>query len=223
MLPAASSVSARSDTPAVFVSSTLDIIADGLSSQGWVCVDTPFTADADPVPALRAELANHQHQATLFQAGVGRGQERVTDKTVRRDRIRWLDGMSEAQALFFQAMGELQSHLNRALFLGLRGYEAHYALYQPGDFYQRHVDSFRGRASRIVSLVLYLNDAWQPQDGGALRLFDATDGDRILGTLLPQGSRLVCFLSEDIPHEVLPAERTRYSIACWFRRDIPAV
>jgi SM-20-related protein len=33
----------------------------------------------------------------------------------------------------------------------------------------------------------------------------------------PQGGTLAVFLSEEFPHEVLAANRTRYSIAGWFR------
>jgi SM-20-related protein len=31
------------------------------------------------------------------------------------------------------------------------------------------------------------------------------------------------FMSEEVPHEVLPAARTRHSIACWFRQDVVPV
>jgi SM-20-related protein len=34
----------------------------------------------------------------------------------------------------------------------------------------------------------------------------------------PSGGKLVLFLSADFDHEVLPATRDRFSIACWFRR-----
>ncbi|MDP2227267.1 MAG: 2OG-Fe(II) oxygenase [Moraxellaceae bacterium] len=35
--------------------------------------------------------------------------------------------------------------------------------------------------------------------------------------LRPEGGRLAIFMSEDMPHEVLPATRERWSIAGWFR------
>jgi len=35
--------------------------------------------------------------------------------------------------------------------------------------------------------------------------------------VLPQLGTLVVFLSEEFPHEVLAAQRDRYSIAGWFR------
>jgi SM-20-related protein len=38
-------------------------------------------------------------------------------------------------------------------------------------------------------------------------------------TLPPIGGTLVLFMSADMPHEVLAAHRSRYSIAGWFRQD----
>ncbi|MCO6705038.1 2OG-Fe(II) oxygenase, partial [Streptomyces sp. CHB9.2] len=36
--------------------------------------------------------------------------------------------------------------------------------------------------------------------------------------VLPLGGSLVCFLSGQLPHEVLPATRERLSLTGWFRR-----
>jgi SM-20-related protein len=36
--------------------------------------------------------------------------------------------------------------------------------------------------------------------------------------VLPQGGRLVAFLSDRFEHEVLPARRERMSFTGWFRR-----
>ena len=35
--------------------------------------------------------------------------------------------------------------------------------------------------------------------------------------VMPRMGKLAVFLSEEFPHEVLPARRDRYSIAGWFR------
>jgi SM-20-related protein len=143
----------------------------------------------------------------------------VQDRRVRRDKIAWLDGVTEPQNLLFQTFGTLMVGLNQRLYLGLKRFEAHYATYHPGDFYKRHVDSFRGRSSRMVSLVMYLNEDWGLEDGGELRLFHPENDEQAIGLVRPKAGRAVLFLSEEIPHEVLPAHRTRFSIACWFRRD----
>jgi SM-20-related protein len=52
-----------------------------------------------------------------------------------------------------------------------------------------------------------------------LQVFSPREEDRAIGLVRPDAGRAVLFLSEDVPHEVLPARRTRYSIACWFRQD----
>src|SRR5690606_6756337 len=107
---------------------------------------------------------------------------------------------------------------NRAMYLGIYEYEGHVTVYPPGAFYRRHVDQFQDAAYRRLSLILYLNDAdWSADDGGALRLYlPGQNGERTLD-VLPEGGTLVAFLSHDIPHEVLPAKRDRYSLTGWFR------
>ena len=67
--------------------------------------------------------------------------------------------------------------------------------------------------------MLYLNDDWGQNDGGELQLYDRQLPEQACARVLPEGGRMVMFMSEEIPHEVLIAGRTRYSLACWFRRD----
>lgn len=110
----------------------------------------------------------------------------------------------------------MQVYLNRRLFLGLFSFESHFAHYSPGDFYKKHYDAFRGGANRILSIVVYLNHGWQPDDGGELVLY-LDDKDREGIKVTPSFGSVAIFLSEEFPHEVLPATRDRYSIAGWFR------
>src|SRR5262249_46625644 len=104
---------------------------------------------------------------------------------------------------------------NRALQLGLFEFEGHYAIYPAGRGYARHLDRFRDDDSRVLSVVLYLNDRWQAQDEGALRLHLADDQKT---DVLPEGGTLAVFLADRYAHEVRPARRDRLSIAGWFRR-----
>lgn len=197
----------------------LDELADTLSEQGWLEVDLEGRLPEGLLSALQREVSTLNNTDAMDRAGVGRGADLVQDHRVRRDKIAWLDGVTEPQGLLFLVFDTLMAGLNQRLFLGLKRYEAHYATYQPGDFYKRHVDSFRGRSSRMVSLVMYLNEEWGIEDGGELRLFHPENEDLPIGLVRPKAGRAVLFLSEEIPHEVLPAHRTRFSIACWFRRD----
>ena len=113
-------------------------------------------------------------------------------------------------------MEQLRLRLNRELFLGLFDYECHYAHYPKGAFYKKHVDAFKGESNRRLSTILYLNPQWQPQDGGELVIYDV-DGTTELATVLPVFGSMVIFLSEEFPHEVLTARRSRYSLTGWFR------
>ncbi len=197
----------------------LDQLADGLSEHGWMSLDVRDRLGPVLLAALHDEVAILYRTDAMKAAGVGRGPNLVRDRAVRRDRIAWLQGITPPQAELFGFLDAIRCGLNQRLFLGLKRFETHYATYHPGDFYKRHLDSFRGRASRVVSLVLYLNEGWAPEDGGALQVFSRGDGDEVCAVVVPEAGRMALFLSEEIPHEVLPANRTRYSLACWFRQD----
>ncbi len=101
--------------------------------------------------------------------------------------------------------------------LGLFEYEAHFAQYEVGDFYKKHLDAFRGNESRKLTTVFYMNEDWRDANGGELKVYDLND--QLIQTIAPIAGRLVVFLSEQFPHEVLPAHAKRYSIAGWFRTN----
>lgn len=143
----------------------------------------------------------------------GISQDAKQDTNRRRDKILWLDGTSEAQRAFLDFSEGLRNYLNHSLFLGLRYYEAHFAHYTEGDFYEKHLDSFKHTKNRVVTTVYYLNDT----QGGELVIYNK-DGS-VLEVVQPKQDTLVVFMSEDFPHEVRPAKSIRYSIAGWFRVD----
>ncbi|MFG6175656.1 2OG-Fe(II) oxygenase [Halomonas sp. THAF12] len=192
-------------------------LVDALVEQGWYKGDA-FLPEALHVPLL-AEVEAMAARDALAAAGVGRGSEHHLRHDIRGDAIRWLDRESLAQRRYLEAMGELQQALNQALFLGLFEYEAHFAQYPPGAFYRRHLDSFRGRANRVVSTVGYLNADWPADGGGEMVIFDADVPERELVRVRPEAGTFVCFLSDRVPHEVLPTRYPRASIAGWFRRN----
>ncbi|MEE3170893.1 MAG: 2OG-Fe(II) oxygenase, partial [Pseudomonadota bacterium] len=196
----------------------LDDLAEGLTEYGWVSLDVRDMLGSDLLAALKQEVQILDRTDAMHKAGIGRGNDLVRDRSVRRDRIAWLQGFTAPQAALFEFFEGIRAGLNQRLFLGLKRFETHYATYHPGDFYKRHLDSFQGRASRVVSLVLYLNDGWQPEDGGALQVFNRDSEHEVCGTVVPEMGRMAVFMSEEVPHEVLPANRTRHSLACWFRQ-----
>lgn len=188
---------------------------DTLGSAGWFAQENFL--DSSLCESLVADLKLRQKSGAMKQAGIGRGGGHIHAGDIRTDQTYWLSGESPAQATCLALMNELRRQLNQTLYLGLDFYEAHYAAYQAGGFYKKHLDSFKGKRNRIVSTVLYLTPGWQERDQGHLVLYDAIDHDREIGRVLPRQGTLVCFLSEDIPHEVLPPTRERVSIAGWFR------
>ncbi len=188
--------------------------AEGLVARGWW--SAPDVVPSDLATDLRHDLQALVEADRLRRGGIGRERDFQVEASIRRDRISWLTRDRPVQRRFLDQMEAMRLDLNRALFLGLFEFECHYAVYPPGGFYRRHYDSFRGAANRIVSLVAYLNPEWQPGDGGELVLY-ADDSSRPLTRIEPRHGTLAIFLSEEIPHEVLPATKDRYSIAGWFR------
>ena len=173
--------------------------------------------------ALPKELSDslfiHQQAiaADKFEnAGIGRGNEYLRNEFVRTDEICWISGNSDSGKKWLDWTSHLQGYLNHRLFLGLFSFESHFAHYRPGDYYKRHYDAFRGEANRVLSVVTYLNSGWANSDGGELVLY-MNDHDKEGIKVVPLLGTLVTFLSEEFPHEVLPASRDRYSIAGWFR------
>ena len=168
---------------------------------------------------LADDLLQHLHAMSAQQfvpAGIGREQEHMLNRQVRKDEICWINGESDAGRRWLAWAGELRAYLNRRLFLGLFSFESHFAHYPPGGFYRRHLDAFKGESNRIVSLVAYLNPDWQPGDGGELVLYPEEIDTGAL-RISPALGTVAVFLSEEFEHEVLPAGRDRFSIAGWYR------
>ncbi|MCB1759974.1 MAG: 2OG-Fe(II) oxygenase [Gammaproteobacteria bacterium] len=188
-------------------------IADDIETQGY------SIRPAALPEALAGSLLLHQQAMAAekySRAGIGRGEGYLQNEFVRTDEICWITGNSAAGSAWLEWTASLKDFLNRQLFLGLFSFESHFAHYQPGDYYKRHYDAFRGEANRVLSVVAYLNPDWGNADGGELVLY-RDDREREGIKVVPLLGTLVTFLSEEFPHEVLPANRDRYSIAGWFR------
>jgi SM-20-related protein len=130
----------------------------------------------------------------------------------------WTDPLYAEERATLDDFEQLRLKVNREGYLGLFDLEVHYAWYPPGAGYARHVDQLQNRDQRIVSLIVYLNEEWCTEAGGALRIFDAGGDHR---DIEPIAGRLVCFLTAGREHAVLPTRRPRLSISGWFRRRAP--
>ncbi|MCM2315214.1 MAG: 2OG-Fe(II) oxygenase [Thermoanaerobaculia bacterium] len=185
-----------------------------LATRGWTILRDflpPEIVSELREEAIRGIADNHFHEA-----GIGRGSDHEVENAIRGDKILWLDPgeATPAQQAYWRAIEDLQLDLNRGLFLSLVSCEAQFAVYGPGAFYKTHVDRFEANDERMISFTLYLNDAWRPEDGGALRLH--VEGGPV--DVLPAAGTMVVFRSDSVPHEVLVSTRERYSLTGWFMR-----
>ena len=190
----------------------------GVERKGYAIVPD-FMAPA-AIAKLREDCLALWHAGRFVPAGIGRGVRRQNDAAVRGDAVLWLDTAPQTDAVraYHEAFEMLRLAINERLLLGLLDLEAHFAVYPPGTCYRRHLDRFRDSDLRTLSCVLYLNEAWQPEDGGQLRLYLDSEADEPYLDVTPTAGTLACFLSADFPHEVLPARRERLAVTGWFRR-----
>jgi len=193
-------------------------IALELGERGW-CV-TPHFIPPLLVSELRREALELHAQGGFRPAGIGRGEALRFKPEVRTDRVYWLDPgrCSGPQRLYLGTLETLRQTLNQTLLLGLFEYAGHFALYPPGTYYRKHLDQFVGMGLRTVTLILYLNPDWEPQDGGQLRIYCDPRHPDYYEELLPLGGQLVTFLSARYLHEVMPSRRDRVSITGWLSR-----
>lgn len=196
----------------------LDHISQEIYSNSYVVVDN--FVDETFRMALLKEQTDLLNQGQFKKAAVGKGDQKQVRTEIRSDEVLWMDpiALSPLQAIFWEKVEELKQVLNRRCFLGLKSFEGHFARYPIGSFYKRHLDQFHAVPHRIVTVILYLNDSWTEADGGQLRMyFPQEDGSERVEDVLPLGGRLVVFLSEEIPHEVMPTHKERISITGWLR------
>ena len=191
----------------------LDVAPIALAEKGWGVFDNAFPAEI----ADALWLESRRDESRRYRpAGTGRDDQHHAVTDVRSDDIQWLKGKTEAECAYLARMEALRTTLNRELFLGLFDYECLFARYLEGARYRTHLDAFTGERNRVLSTVLYLNKGWQAAEGGELVLYEG-DGATVLSRVLPEHNRLLMFLSEGFPHEVLPTHRVRFSLTGWFR------
>ncbi|OIN60142.1 2OG-Fe(II) oxygenase [Arsenicibacter rosenii] len=192
-------------------------IIDGILSEGYGVVDGFLSAGE--VEALARQLRERRAEGRFKAAAIG-NQQITVEKQIRGDEIHWLDETvaTPAEKVYLDRINEFIQYVNRTCYLGLQDAELHYALYPPGTFYKRHLDRFKTDSRRKLSVICYLNHNWQEADGGQLAIYlPNADGTERIDTVLPVGGRLVCFESDRLEHEVLPANRERLSVTGWLR------
>jgi SM-20-related protein len=187
-------------------------IIDALVDNGYCIVPNALNPELCHSLKITAKT-----QRDYKYAGISKSSSKHLDSRRRRDKISWLTEDRASQSHYLDFMRKLQEQLNHQLYLGINYYESHFAIYEKGAFYEKHIDAFKGEKNRVITTVYYLNDVWDEKDGGELIMYN--EENKYIDTIMPLANTLVIFLSEKFPHEVLPANKPRLSIAGWFRID----
>jgi len=190
---------------------SFDQIADGLAESGYAVAEGFLTSQqVDSILQLDEFREGLLH---FRKAGIGKQQEKQINETIRGDLIQWIDKVNAPEPIkeYLSKIEELITFLNQSLFLSLKDFEVHMTIYPAGSFYKRHLDQFKADDHRKLSLILYLNTNWKEEEGGQLRMHLPTGTKDVF----PVGGRIVCFRSDRIEHEVLPASRERLSLTGW--------
>lgn len=191
-----------------------ELITHNLCTHGYHLIDDFL--DWSMYQQLRHQAEEMHRQGLFKSAKIGLKNQAQRNETIRGDSICWVDEEKADASLqsYFDKTQQLADLLNQSLFLGLNELESHFAIYQPGTFYKKHIDQFATTKDRKISCVYYLNSNWQEDMGGELKLYSQTD--ELLQSVSPQGNRFICFNSE-LPHEVSLTHQTRYSITGWMK------
>lgn len=188
---------------------------DQLAADGYGLINDFLTREEVERSLVLIHLREEEDR--FHAAGIGALGDYQKNRIIRGDYICWLDPSLPDHPLqfLFDRIRELLLGLNRYCYLGLQDFEFHLAYYPAGSYYRKHLDSFRGRHNRIITVVCYLNLKWQPGDGGELVIYPE-QGGKI--TVEPTAGKAAVFLSETIPHEVLEARQPRFSITGWLTK-----
>ena len=193
----------------------IENILNDLEQQGWSVQEDFFSKEL--IQQLKETLTSFHQQGILKQAGIGRKNDFHIEQSIRSDEISWFDenNLNKSQEKFLNITKQLQDEINQRFYLGLFELEVHFALYSPNAFYKRHLDQHKNQDTRVITLITYLNENWNEDDGGQLQLY-LKDGKTI--SVKPEAGTLVCFMSAEFEHEVLPAKCERASLTGWFRK-----
>jgi len=188
----------------------LEALVDQLAGEGYGLWDH-FVSEEE-ISLFIQRFHDLSDEGEFKKAGIGKMQHFTVNKSIRGDYIRWIDpqDMSAVTAGYVNRVRQVLNFLNRSCFLGLKDFEAHFAMYPAGTFYKRHVDRFHLNPHRVISMVCYLNQDWEETHGGQLRMYLP---DKAID-IAPLPGRMVCFRSE-IEHEVLLTHQPRYSVTGW--------
>jgi SM-20-related protein len=186
-----------------------DFIGD-LSQQSFSVMDQVFSYEEINLLKQYGESL-----ISVFKpAHVGQKYNLSIESEIRRDKTLWVKEREQDSHLqkINKILSFIKTQVNEKLFLGLFDVEVHWALYEKGDFYKPHKDVHLKGSSRVLTWILYLNNDWQTEHGGELKIYHGNTSTIIE----PVGGRMVVFLSSEILHEVCVCQKNRWSLTGWF-------
>lgn len=165
---------------------------------------------------LQQNIRQLQEDNGMKTAGIGNDRVKDANQQMRSDKICWLDKTNNNvfEQEFLELAEAFIGHLNSTCFTSINSYEFHYAVYEEGNFYKRHIDQFRSDNQRKFSLINYLNEDWLEEDGGQLYLYQ----DETVQKIQPESKTAVFFKSDEMEHEVALCNRSRMSITGWLKQ-----
>ena len=196
------------------MTNSFDLLIDAYLENN-IGIDAAFMSDS-LAKGLQENIFQLQQDNLMTAAGIGNLEIKDAHQKMRSDQIYWMDKSHDNiyEQEFLQLAEDFIDRLNSTCYTGINGYEFHYAVYAEGSFYKRHRDQFKNDSDRKYSLINYLNDNWQEEDGGQLLVYQ----EEAVQKILPQSRTAVFFKSDQMEHEVTVANRQRMSITGWLKR-----
>jgi SM-20-related protein len=190
-------------------------IIDGILTKGYsVCDHFLNTSEIDN---LSQSYLENTKNGLFTLANIGKKSTQEQNTQIRGDKILWIEQSSKNnhEIALLLKINNFIAYLNATCYLGITDSEFHYAHYEIGKFYKRHRDSFQNQKGRVLSVIIYLNKNFKPDDGGNLVVYPIENNIETAIKIEPIAGRLVCFESEKLDHEVLETFKSRVSITGW--------
>ncbi|XP_066963340.1 uncharacterized protein Hph isoform X2 [Macrobrachium rosenbergii] len=207
-----------------WITDILPLVMQDLNRYG-VCVVDNFLGSDKAQPILQEVEALHVRG--LFEDGqvVSPNVQDQARGIIRGDKITWVTGNEPQCANIRRLVSAVDSIIAKANHHQDAGQLAKYSITwrsramvacYPGQGarYVKHVDNPDGDG-RCITAIYYINKDWTPEGGGVLRIYP--EGNSQVAEIEPLFDRMLFFWSDRRnPHEVLPANVTRYAITLWY-------
>ncbi|XP_064078827.1 egl nine homolog 1-like isoform X4 [Macrobrachium nipponense] len=207
-----------------WITDILPSVIQDLNRYG-VCVVDNFLGSDKAQPILQEVEALHVRG--LFEDGqvVSPNVQDQARGIIRGDKITWVTGNEPQCANIRRLVSAVDSIIAKANHHQDAGQLAKYSITwrsramvacYPGQGarYVKHVDNPDGDG-RCITAIYYINKDWTPEGGGVLRIYP--EGNSQVAEIEPLFDRMLFFWSDRRnPHEVLPANVTRYAITLWY-------